>query len=150
MASGSRYIDTPHVPHGWEAGLIFEETTSTLFSGDLFTATGVMPAITDADIVEPAIAGEEMFHATALTPTTAPTIRRLADLDPATLALMHGPRSPATAAKRSSRLPRTTSRWSTRRWKPRWPDPAGSDRASTGAGARQPLEMGAGTPIGFG
>jgi flavorubredoxin len=86
-----RYLDTPHVPHGWEAGLIFEETTSTLFSGDLFTATGVMPAVTDGDIVEPAIAAEAMFHATALTPTTAPTIRRLAELDPATLALMHGP-----------------------------------------------------------
>ena len=63
----------------------------TLFTGDLFTAPGDGPAITDADIVEPAIAGEEMFHATAVTPNTAPTIRRLAELDPATLALMHGP-----------------------------------------------------------
>jgi flavorubredoxin len=86
-----RWIDTPHVPHGWEAGLLFEESTGTLFAGDLFTALGSPPAMTDADIVEPAIAGEEMFHATALTPMTAPTIRRLADLDAATLALMHGP-----------------------------------------------------------
>jgi len=86
-----RYIDTPHVPHGWEAGLVFEESTSTLFTGDLFTAVGDGPAVSDADIVEPAIAGEEMFHATALTPLTAPTVRRLADLDPSTLALMHGP-----------------------------------------------------------
>jgi flavorubredoxin len=86
-----RWIDTPHVPHGWEAGLVFEESTSTLFTGDLFTATGDGPAVTDADIVEPAIAGEEMFHATALTPMTAPTIRRLAEVDAETLALMHGP-----------------------------------------------------------
>jgi flavorubredoxin len=86
-----RWIDTPHVPHGWEAGLLFEESTSTLFTGDLFTAVGESAAITDADIVEPAIAGEEMFHASALTPLTAPTIRRLADIDATTLALMHGP-----------------------------------------------------------
>jgi flavorubredoxin len=86
-----RYIDTPHVPHGWEAGLLFEESTATLFSGDLFTATGASPAMTDADIVEPAIAGEATFHATALTAATAPTMRRLADLNAATMGLMHGP-----------------------------------------------------------
>jgi len=86
-----RYLDTPHVPHGWEAGLLFEETTATLFAGDLFTATGDGPAVSDADIVEPAIAGEEMFHATSLTPTTGPTIRGLVELDASTLALMHGP-----------------------------------------------------------
>lgn len=86
-----RWIDTPHVPHAWEAGLLYEETTGTLFSGDLFTALGNGPAVTDSDIVEPALAAEAMFHATALTPMTAPTIRRLAELDPNTLALMHGP-----------------------------------------------------------
>jgi flavorubredoxin len=86
-----RWIDTPHVPHAWEAGLIHEEATGTLFTGDLFTAMGECPATTDADIVEPAIAGEEAFHATSLGPLTAPTIRRLAELDARTLALMHGP-----------------------------------------------------------
>lgn len=86
-----RWIDTPHVPHGWEAGLLYEETTGTLFAGDLFTALGGGPAVTDGDIVGPAIAAEEMFHGTALTPNTAPTIRRLAELDATTLALMHGP-----------------------------------------------------------
>ena len=35
-----RYIDTPHVPHGWDAGVIFEETTGTLLCGDLFTQIG--------------------------------------------------------------------------------------------------------------
>lgn len=86
-----RWIDTPHVPHGWEAGLMFEETTRTLFAGDLFTAMGDAPAITDADIVEPALAAEAAFHGTALTPSTAPTIRRLSECDASTLALMHAP-----------------------------------------------------------
>jgi flavorubredoxin len=86
-----RWIDTPHVPHGWDAGLLYEETTRTLFVGDLFTAIGEAPALSDADIVGPASAAEDAFMATALTPTTAPTIRRLAGLDAATFALMHGP-----------------------------------------------------------
>jgi flavorubredoxin len=85
-----RYIDTPHVPHGWEAGVIFEETTKTLFCGDLFTHPGNAGAITGGDIVGPAAAAEEMFKATSLTPATAPTIRSLADLRPQTLAVMHG------------------------------------------------------------
>ena len=86
-----RWVDTPHVPHGWDAGVIYEETTSTLFCGDLFTATGRSPALTDDDIVAPAIAAEDIFHDTALTPNTAPTMRGLADLQPETLGLMHGP-----------------------------------------------------------
>jgi flavorubredoxin len=85
-----RYIDTPHVPHGWDAGVIHEETTATLFCGDLFTRVGNGPAVTSADIVEPAIQGEEMFQFTSLGPLTAPTVRKLADLAPRTLALMHG------------------------------------------------------------
>jgi flavorubredoxin len=86
-----RHLDTPHVPHGWDAHLLFEETTGTLLCGDLFTATGNSPALTEDDIVEPALVAEEMFLATCLTPSTAPTIRSLADLRPGTLALMHGP-----------------------------------------------------------
>jgi flavorubredoxin len=85
-----RYIDTPHVPHAWESGLIFEETTRTLFTGDLFTQLGDGPAIVDRSIVAAAIAAEEGFHATALTPATAPTIRALKDLHPSRLAVMHG------------------------------------------------------------
>ena len=38
-----RYLDTPHVPHGWDAGVIYEETTGTLFCGDLFTQLGDGP-----------------------------------------------------------------------------------------------------------
>jgi flavorubredoxin len=85
-----RHIDTPHVPHAWDARLLFEETTRTLFCGDLFTHTGDGPALTAEDIVGPARAAEAMFQATCLTPSTGPTIRRLADLEPKTLALMHG------------------------------------------------------------
>jgi flavorubredoxin len=85
-----RHIDTPHVPHGWEARVLFEETTGTLLCGDLFTHVGRAPALTTDDVVEPAMAGEAMFQATALTPTTGTTLRALGDLQPTTLALMHG------------------------------------------------------------
>jgi flavorubredoxin len=87
-----RVIATPHVPHGWEAQVLYDEITGTLFCGDLFTQTGAAPALVhDIDLVEPAMAAEDMFAATAMTPNTAPTIRALADLAPRTLALMHGP-----------------------------------------------------------
>lgn len=85
-----RQISTPHVPHGWEAQVLFEETTGTLLCGDLFTQAGRGPALTTADIVEPAMAAEEMFHATALAPTTPATLRQLGDLGATTLAVMHG------------------------------------------------------------
>jgi hypothetical protein len=85
-----RHLDTPHVPHGWEARVFFEETTSTLLCGDLFTHLGNGPALTEGDIVEPAAAAEEIFRASSLHPSTAATVRGLADLRPSTLALMHG------------------------------------------------------------
>jgi flavorubredoxin len=86
-----RYIDTPHVPHGWEAGILYEEATGTLLCGDLFTQLGDGPASTEADIVGPAIAAEDMFRYSSLNPDMGATIRRLATLAPRTLALMHGP-----------------------------------------------------------
>jgi flavorubredoxin len=85
-----RQIPTPHVPHGWEAQVLFEETTGTLLCGDLFSQVGGGPALTTEDVVEPAMAAEQMFHATALAPHTAETLRRLGDLSPTTLAIMHG------------------------------------------------------------
>ena len=85
-----RLIATPHVPHGWEAQVLFEETTGTLFCGDLFTHVGDGAAITSDDIVAPAMAAEDLFGATSLGIATVPTIRRLAELAPARLALMHG------------------------------------------------------------
>ena len=87
----ARYLDTPHVPHGWEAGLVYEETTGTLLCGDLFTQYGAGPDTTEGDIVGPAIAGEDIAHYSALNPKMGATLRRLAELKPRTLALMHGP-----------------------------------------------------------
>lgn len=87
-----RTIVTPHVPHGWEAQVLFDETTRTLLCGDLFTRIGDGPALVhDVDLIAPAMAAEDVFRATCLTPSTAPTLRRLAELEPRTLALMHGP-----------------------------------------------------------
>jgi flavorubredoxin len=99
-----RHIDTPHVPHNWEARVLYEESTGTLLCGDLFTATGDGPALTTGDIVEPALAAEELFGATAISATTAPTIRRLAALEPRTLALMHGSSTSTRCAESLLRL----------------------------------------------
>ena len=85
-----RQISTPHVPHGWEAQVLFEETTGTLLCGDLFSHVGKAPALTTDDVVEPARAAEELFHATCLAPSTGDTLRALGDLEPTTLAIMHG------------------------------------------------------------
>ena len=85
-----RHIATPHVPHGWEAQVMFEETTGTLLCGDLFTHVGGRDALTTGDIVGPALEAEELFHGSSLAPQTPATLRRLGDLDPSTLAIMHG------------------------------------------------------------
>ena len=85
-----RHLDTPHVPHGWESRVLFEETTGTLLCGDLFTQLGDGPALASHDIVDAAGVAEDVFGATCLTPSTGPTIRALADLSPTTLAVMHG------------------------------------------------------------
>jgi flavorubredoxin len=86
-----RFIDTPHTPHGWDAGVLYEETTGTLMCGDLFTQLGNDHALTHGDIVGPAIAAEDIFRYSSLNPAMGSTIRRLAALKPQTLALMHGP-----------------------------------------------------------
>jgi flavorubredoxin len=86
-----RFIDTPHTPHGWDAGVLYEETTGTLLCGDLFTQLGDGPALTTGDIVGPAIAAEDLFRYSALNPAMGDTLRRLAALAPKRLALMHGP-----------------------------------------------------------
>ena len=86
-----RWIDTPHVPHGWEAGVLYDETTRTLLCGDLFTQTGQVTSITDEDIVGPAAAGEDLFRYSSLSPVSGQTVRGLADLEIDSLALMHGP-----------------------------------------------------------
>ena len=86
-----RQISTPHLPHGWEAQVLFEEVTGTLLCGDLFTQVGGGPAVTADDVVGPALDAEGMFHATSLAPATGRMLRSLGDLAPTTLAIMHGP-----------------------------------------------------------
>ena len=85
-----QHIDTPHVPHGWEARVLYEHTTGTLLCGDLFTHLGDGPALTEGDIVGPASDAEDLFAYSCLSPSTPSTIERLAELAPTTLALMHG------------------------------------------------------------
>ena len=85
-----RHLDTPHVPHGWEARVLYEETTGTLLCGDLLTHVGNGPALVESDVVGPAVDAELMFRAMTLAPGTPQVLARLADLQPTTLALMHG------------------------------------------------------------
>jgi flavorubredoxin len=83
-------LTTPHVPHNWESHMFFEQETGTLFSGDLVTQIGDGPAITSDDLVDAAIAAEEIFHQTSIGPAVPAAYRRLADLNPQRLAVMHG------------------------------------------------------------
>ena len=86
-----RHLDTPHVPHNWEARMLYEETTGTLLCGDLFTHVGNGPALTSDDIVGPAMEAEAIFtDMSAMPPSLTVTLERLAELAPTTLALMHG------------------------------------------------------------
>jgi flavorubredoxin len=91
-----RVIATAHVPHGWDASLLFEETAKTLFVSDLFGQGGKNEPLTEADVVGRAgdytrrqLAGP-MAHAMPYTPRTGPILEGLAGLEPATLAAMHG------------------------------------------------------------
>jgi flavorubredoxin len=85
-----RPIATPHVPHNWEAQVLFEETTNTLFCGDILTQIGDDAALTTGDLVEPALEAEAAFRQSSMAPHTGDTLRRLGDLNPTTLAIMHG------------------------------------------------------------
>ncbi len=70
--------------------MLFEQETRTLLLGDLCTQFGDGPAVTDEDLLEAMIAAEDLFHPTSLGPAVPATYRRLADLEPVTLAVMHG------------------------------------------------------------
>jgi flavorubredoxin len=91
-----RYRQTPHVPHNWEAGVMFEEVTGTLLCSDLFTHEGDVEPIIESGVVDRArywlIQGQAGPFANAYpyTPLTEPTLCSLADLRPRQLALMHG------------------------------------------------------------
>ncbi len=86
-----RWIDAPHVPHGWECGFLYEETARTLLCGDLFTQPGSGPdAVTEADVLGPSEAFRKAMDYYAHAPHTGERLRRLAGLDPQLLACMHG------------------------------------------------------------
>jgi len=87
-----RWFETPHMPHGWDCGLIMDETTSTLFCGDLFTQGGgaELPAITESDILGPSEAFRKPLDYFSHTPDVRPLIEKMAVANPSTLACMHG------------------------------------------------------------
>lgn len=99
-----RFLFTPHVPHGWEAGVFMEETSSTLLCGDLLTHAGNGPPIIESAVVGAALAAEQMFHAMSMAPNTGPTLKRLAALRPQTLAIMHGSSFSGDGAKALTEL----------------------------------------------
>jgi flavorubredoxin len=86
-----RWIDTPHIPHGWEAGYLFEETTRTLLCGDLFTQPGPgVEAVTEHDIVGPSEAFRGAMDYYSHARDGAALIEKLAKTEPSLLACMHG------------------------------------------------------------
>ena len=86
-----RNIDTPHVPHAWEAHVLYEETTGTLLCGDLFTQPGANnPPLTESDILEPSEALRGSLDYFAHARNTRAMLERLAATEPLTLACMHG------------------------------------------------------------
>lgn len=92
LGQGKRVVEiaTPHVPHNWESHLLFEESTRTLFCGDLLTQLGDPPALVSEDILEAAIEAEVVFGQTSIGPKVPATLRELAQLRPERLAIMHG------------------------------------------------------------
>lgn len=91
-----RYCQTPHLPHGWDAGVLFEETQKTLFCSDLFHQVGDVEPLTSADVVGRSHQALKEYQAGILaayvpyTPLTAQNLKKLAALEPKTLAIMHG------------------------------------------------------------
>ena len=86
-----RWIDMPHVPHAWENGIVYDETTRTLFCGDLFTQGGSdLPPITASDILESSEAFRHGMDYFSHTKNAHVMLERLAATAPTTLACMHG------------------------------------------------------------
>jgi len=86
-----RWFDTPHLPHAWECGHLFEESTATLFCGDLFTQPGAAhPAVTEADILAPSEAFRRALDYFSHSKYASGLLARLAQTQPTTLACMHG------------------------------------------------------------
>lgn len=86
-----RWFDTPHMPHGWECGLMMEASTRTFLCGDLFTQGGSGDkALTESDILGPSEAFRAPMDYFAHAPNTGAILERLASEKPTTLACMHG------------------------------------------------------------
>ena len=86
-----RWLDTPHVPHAWECGFLYEEKTRTLLCGDLFTQPGANnPPVTDGDILGPSEAFRSHLDYFSHTKHARALLGKLAATQPRTLACMHG------------------------------------------------------------
>lgn len=86
-----RWVDTPHLPHAWECGVLAEAHTATLLCGDLFTQGGAdLPPITESDILGPSEAFRHQMDYFSHTKHAGMLLERLAATRPATLACMHG------------------------------------------------------------
>ncbi len=86
-----RWISTPHLPHAWECGHLFETTSRTLFCGDLFTQTGDLhEPVTEEDILAPSEAARGAYDYYANARNQGALLEKLARLEPALLACMHG------------------------------------------------------------
>ena len=86
-----RWLDTPHLPHGWDSGLMMETSTRTFLCGDLFTQGGAGETpLTESDILEPSEAFRAQMDYYAHAPDAAKILERLARERPTTLAVMHG------------------------------------------------------------
>lgn len=94
LATGRRrlqWIHTPHVPHGWDCGVFYEETSGTLLCGDLFTQPGMnTPAVTTEEVLTVSEACRGPMDYFAHGPATGPILDKLAALNPRLLACMHG------------------------------------------------------------
>ena len=85
------WIYTPHVPHGWDCGVLFDHSSGTLFCGDLFTQPGSKhPPVTEADILGPSEMMRGGMDYYAHSRNTSAIFERLANLRPSLLACMHG------------------------------------------------------------
>jgi len=86
-----KWIDAPHLPHGWDCGYLFERTTSTLFCGDLFTQPGAEnEPLVEGDILGPSEAMRGAMDYFAHAKNTDQLLAKLAATKPGTLACMHG------------------------------------------------------------
>lgn len=86
-----RWFDAPHVPHGWDCGLLAEDHSRTLFCGDLFTQAGAEhPPVTESEILGPSEAMRALMDYYAHAPETRATLQTLARFEPRLLACMHG------------------------------------------------------------